>query len=607
MNELLNSVNSPSDLKKLTHSQLKDYASEVREYIIESVNNKGGHLASNLGTVELSIALHYVFDCPTDKILWDVGHQSYTHKIITGRRDGFANLRENGGISGFPKISESEYDAFTMGHASTSLSLGLGLARAREINGEDYKIVSVIGDGAFTGGMAFEAVNDIGASHAKMIIILNDNKMSISKNVGAFSNYLAKLRLSKSYVTLKYNIKKGAQALPFFGDKIYSALDKTKDTVKSLFQTNKMFEALGIKYYGPFDGHNILNIIQILQQVKDEERPVILHMVTDKGRGYLDAENNPSKFHGVAPVASVCENSFGKILSEFLLNNAPINPKIVAITAAMKDGTGLNEFGDKYPERCLDVGIAEQHAVTLAAGLAAGGCKPYFAVYSTFLQRAYDQILHDVCINNLPVTFCIDRAGTIGADGVTHQGLFDLSYLTSIPNMTVCAPKDGQEFYNILEWSKSFNAPLSIRYPKSFEQKFKTCDSIILGKWEVIKTAKSNIYILACGNRMLGLGDKIDNVTLVNARFVKPLDTKYLDTINKKGNLIITLEDNVLKGGFGESVLSYLNTLGLKAKINSLGYPDKFIDNYNLDNSFLENGITKKAIEEIIKIYLVLT
>lgn len=602
MSKFLEQINSPADLKRLTYDELKVYAEEVRHFIIDSVKNTGGHLASNLGTVELTIALHYVFDSPTDKIIWDVGHQSYTHKIITGRLSKFSHLRENGGISGFPKMTESEHDAFTVGHSSTSLSAGVGLARAAELTGEKRSVVSVIGDGAFTGGMAFEALNDIGERHTKMIMILNDNTMSISKNVGALSKYLSRLRLSKRYYRFKHNIKLGVQTLPFFGDRVYKFLDKTKEVFKSIFQSNKMFESLGVKYYGPLDGHNIALLIQVLKQLKSEQCPVILHLITDKGKGSIEAQHNPCKFHGVSPLDATKENCFSQVFSEFMCDSAKTDKNLVAITAAMADGTGLVEFSKMYPDRFFDVGIAEEHAVTMAAGMASGGIKPYFAVYSTFLQRGFDQILHDVCINNLPVTFAVDRSGAVGADGVTHQGIYDISYLSMIPNMTICTPKDGDEFKKMLQWSISFNAPLAIRYPKSFVSNYNTNNSIVLGKWENLRASKgSNVYILAAGNRALDAAIKIEDANIINALFIKPLDIDFLDAINKPGNLIITVEDNAIAGGFGEAVLRYIYSCESGAKVEIVGYPDKFEEGRSSKQSLIDAGIHEENFKKIIK------
>lgn len=600
MDEIIKQVNSPVDLKKLSYGKLTEYCSSLRSYIDETVRHTGGHLASSLGAVELAVALHYVFDCPTDKILWDVGHQAYAHKIITGRAEKFVGLRCEGGISGFPKMSESEYDGFTMGHSSTSLSVGLGYARARDTLGENYNVISVIGDGAFTGGMAFEALNDIGAAQSKMTIVLNDNKMSISENVGAMSEYLSKLRLSNKYSKIKRAVKYGVLGIPFIGPHLYKAMVKTKDGLKTLLQTNKMFEQMGIKYFGPIDGHNLQYLIEIFKQVKNENGPTLIHIITEKGHGNSQAQSDPSKFHGLPPENSKNDPEFSQVLSRFLLTESQNNDKIVAITAAMAYGTGLTEFCEKHPSRCFDVGIAEQHAVTLAAGLAAGGLKPYFAVYSTFLQRGFDQIIHDVCLNNLGVTFVIDRAGAVGADGVTHQGIYDLSYLSLIPNLTVIAPKDGNEFYEMLQWSVGFNRPLAIRYPKSYSADGEFIP-IEYGKWQTLKRSDGKAYVLAAGARAVQAAQTVQDANIVNARFIKPLDEEFLKSINQSGNIIVTVEDNALKGGFGESVLSYLNKCGLKAKISSIGYCDEFLENFSVESSLENAGISTEGITKAIK------
>lgn len=603
MEDIISKVNSPDALKKLNCGELTQYCDSLRRFIVESVKQSGGHLASSIGAVELAVALHYVFNCPKDKILWDVGHQSYAHKIITGRADKFSLLRKNGGISGFPKMSESEYDSFTMGHSSTSLSVGLGYSRARDARNEDYNVISVIGDGAFTGGMAFEALNDIGASGAKMIIVLNDNKMSISKNVGAMSEYLAKLRMSKRYNRLKRTVKKGVLGVPIFGSHLYRALVKTKHGVKSLLQNNKMFEQMGIKYYGPVEGHNIANLIEIFKHVKTETEPVLIHIITEKGKGYPIAQSDPTRFHGVQPDGTNAEKSFSDAVSDFLCEAGESNPEIVAITAAMSDGTGLTNFGNKFPDRLFDVGIAEQHAVTLAAGLAAGGLKPYFAVYSSFLQRGFDQLLHDVCLNDLNVTFLIDRAGAVGADGVTHQGIYDINYLSMIPNMTVMTPKDGAELKKMLVWSLNFKHPLAIRYPKSYESDTSGSE-IEYGKWEQLRFADSKVYIIAAGNRAVNAAKNIKDANLISARFIKPLDTEILQKINKKGNLIITVEDGAEKGGFGQTVLSYLNDIGMYAHVKTIGYPDMFLDDFSVENSLLSANISENGIRDTVKNFL---
>ncbi len=591
-------VDSVASLKSLRLSELNAYAAEVREHIIATVEKNGGHLSSNLGSVELTIGLHYVFDCPNDKIVFDVGHQAYTHKIITGRRDRFDTLRISGGLSGFPKMSESDCDAFTVGHSSTSLSVALGLARARELRGDDCRVVAVIGDGALTGGLANEAINDIGASGVPMLIVLNDNTMSISRNVGAISKYLARLRLSKRYSRFKSAVKKGVSAMPFFGRKLMRFLDKTKDSVKSALLVNKMFENYGIQYYGPFDGHNIAEMVDIFRQVKHEKRPVLVHVITNKGKGLYEAERDPSRFHGLSSEQEKQTKSIGfsQLVGNKLIELAERDPRVVAITAAMADGTGLKAFAARYPTRCFDVGIAEEHAVTMAAGLAAGKMKPYFAVYSTFLQRGFDQVLHDVCINDLPVTLLIDRAGVCGADGVTHQGVFDLSYLNVLPNMTVLSPRDGEELLAMLEFSLTYEHPLAIRYPKSFTTVY-GAEPFALD-WPTVRAGKDAV-ILAVGNRMLDVAMQT-KATVVNARCVKPLDTALLDTLNRPGQLLITLEDNVRAGGFGESVLAYLNRVGMHCSVEVLAHETKFIEDMSVDGALQASGLTAEHINEVI-------
>ena len=591
-------VDSVQTLKQLKISELDVYAAEIREHIIATVEKNGGHLSSNLGSIELTLGLHYVFDVPQDKILFDVGHQAYTHKILTGRRDTFDKLRQNDGISGFPKMSESQCDAFTVGHASTSLSAAVGLARARDLQGEKHHVVAVIGDGALTGGLAYEAINDIGEHGDRVIIVLNDNKMSISGNVGALSKYLARLRLSSRYSRFKSDVKRGVSALPFFGDKLVRALDKTKSSVKSALLVNKMFENYGIKYLGPFDGHNVAEVIDILRQVKKETRPVLVHFITNKGKGLYEAECDPTFYHGVSGNAPRVGTDFSTIVSAKLPALAEKDRRVVAITAAMADGTGLAAFAKRFPERYHDVGIAEEHAVTMAAGLAAGGCKPYFAVYSSFLQRAFDEILHDVCINRLPVTFLVDRAGAVGADGVTHQGVFDLSYLSLLPDMTVLAPKDGEELSKMLEWSLTFDAPLAIRYPKSFKTEYAPAEGLFDPRgWELCRKADNADYVLAVGNRMLDEAMQT-NANVVNVRAVKPLDTAFLDECIRMGGRIVTLEDNVLKGGLGEAVAVYVAG---RIPVRTLGYPDAFIDNRSVRDTLEQYGLTAENIRKILQ------
>lgn len=593
----LERVNSPADLKKLDMRELELYAGEVREYIIKVVSKNGGHLSSNLGAVDFTIALHYVFDCPEDKIVFDVGHQSYAHKIITGRRDAFETLRTPGGLTGFENMRESECDAFSTGHSSTSLSVGLGLARARDLTGGHYNVVSVIGDGALTGGMAYEALNDIGASGTRMIIILNDNNMSISKNVGAISAYLGRLRLSRRYKSLKTTFKTGIDGVPLVGPSLVKVVERAKSFVKKQLPiTNKLFEQFGIKYYGAFDGHNIREVVRMLMQLKTRNHPAILHLVTNKGSGLYEAEKDPEKYHGVEG-AHRAAHKYSDVVGGTLTELAGNDKKVVAVSAAMLPGTGLTAMKEAFPDRCFDVGIAEQHAAALCAGMAAGGAKPYFAVYSTFLQRAYDQLVHDVCLNKLPVRFLVDRAGAVGADGATHQGLFDIPYLSSLPNMTVMTPSCGEELAAMMRWSLSFDGPLAIRYPKEYVTD-RSVPPVEYGKWTVAEEGRSDVYILAPGSRMLDLSCG-SGATVVNVRFIKPLDTAFLDEINRAGNLVITVEDGMLRGGFGESVLAYYGEKK-RCELVRLGFADKFCGNLSVEGALAENGLTSENLEKII-------
>lgn len=597
----LEKVNSPADLKKLSIHELKAYAEEVREYIVEVVEKNGGHLASNLGSVELTIALHYVFDCPEDKFIFDVGHQSYTHKIITGRRDDFRRLRCDGGPSGFENMRESEYDAFTTGHSSTSLSVGLGMARARDLAGGKYNVVSVIGDGAFTGGMTYEALNDIGESGTRMLIILNDNTMSISKNVGAISKYLKKLRLSRRYKVIKTTFKRGIDGIPILGPAFVKAAEKVKIAVKKQIDNDKMFDKLGIKYYGAFDGHDIGELVYVLSQVKHLNVPVLVHVITRKGSGLYEAERDPVKYHGVTgePETSL---KFSEVAGKTLLGLAEKDEKIIGVSAAMLPSTGLEALKNAYPERCFDVGIAEQHSVSMCAGLAASGFKPYFAVYSSFLQRAFDQILHDVCINSLPVRFLIDRAGAVGSDGVTHQGLFDLSYLSLLPNMCVTAPRNGKDLKKLIEWSANYDkGPLAIRYPKGYSASGDDEPSDVeYGKWELLRESKNGVYAIAVGPNMTEIALSAD-CGVVSARFVKPVDAEFIKSAAERGDALITMEENALRGGFGEYVLDYVNENKLGCRVVNLGFSDKFCDKRTVAGALDENGLTAENLSAVIK------
>ena len=596
-------IKSSQEIKRLNISELNGVADSIRCRIISVVEKNGGHLSSNLGTVELTVALHYVFDCPNDKIIFDVGHQAYAHKLLTGRDEAFDGLRQNGGISGFPKPSESDCDPFIAGHASTSLSVAQGLAESAQRLGKKQYTVAVIGDGALTGGLAYEALNSIGSEQAPVIIVLNDNEMSISKNVGAMSKYLTRLRVSKKYSRMKSDIKRAVSVIPFFGDGAMMLMERGKRLLKRIVLSNKIFESMGISYYGPFDGHNIAELVDVFKQAKLKDGPIIVHVVTDKGHGLKSAAVDPAHSHGISAVSTCGGKAFSEVLGNFLSGAAASDERITAVTAAMSIGTGLESFSKAFPDRFKDVGIAEAHAVTYCAALAAGGLKPYFAVYSTFLQRGFDELLHDVCIGNYPVTLCVDRSGAVGADGVTHQGVFDLSYLGMMPNMTVMCPTDGNELNDMLEFSRSFDAPLAIRYPKDYAVE-RAHAPIEYGKWEYIRKSKSKNYVLCTGPRMLDEAEKAAtavDINIINARFVKPLDVDMLKSLNKTGNTIVTMEDNVRSGGFGQSVLAHLNDTGKRANVITLAYPDEFIDNRDVGDTLAEYGLSHENLTAKVK------
>ena len=556
MSEYLDRINEANDIKKIEPEAYDALASEIRSFIIESVSEHGGHLASNLGVVELTMALHLCMDFPNDKLIWDVGHQAYTHKLLTGRKEDFSGLRTFGGMSGFPKHKESPCDAFDTGHSSTSISAALGYARARDLKGEDRTVVAVIGDGSLTGGMAYEALNNVSHLKSNMIIVLNDNKMSISENVGGLSKHLTALRTRESYMDFKMDVEKKLKQIPHVGDSVARSVKKSKDSIRQLFVKGGFFEDFGIKYIGPIDGHDIKEMVRVLNALKRLNEPVVMHVVTQKGRGYVPAEKNPSAFHGVgsfdiATGESLASKSltYTSVFSKTICRLGKAHPDVVTICAAMPDGTGLTAFKKHFPGRFFDVGIAEQHAVTFAAGLAAGGMHPFVAVYSSFLQRAYDQIVHDVCIQNLPVVFCVDRAGLVGADGETHQGIFDLSYLSMIPNMTVCAPKNKYELYDMLYFAYQYHGPIAIRYPRgSAYEGFKNMrPPIEYGKSELMFEGEK-IALVAVGSMVQTavqvrekLLDKGINATVVNARFVCPLDTECLDRLSRDHQWIVTM------------------------------------------------------------------
>lgn len=597
MEKLIDKIKSPADLKKLSMDELYVYADEVRALIITSVEKNGGHLASNLGAVDFIIALHYVFDCPYDKLIFDVGHQAYTHKIITGRADKFEHLRHDNGTSGFVNVLESEFDCCTMGHSSTSLSLGIGYARARDLKNETYNVVSIIGDGALTGGIAFEALNDIGESKTPMLIVLNDNTMSISKNVGGISKHLSKLRLSKNYVAFKHSLKHGLSAIPFIGKGIARITENIRDSLKNMLVHNKIFEDFGIKYLGPFDGHDIKLLVSIFEQAKTYNSPALIHLVTNKGKGYEYAENNPTAYHGVTAQKNGKEKSFAKIFSDKIVSLGEKNKNVVAITAAMTTGTGLSEFAQKFPNRFFDVGIAEQHAVSFASGLARGGAKPIFAVYSTFLQRGFDEIMTDLCIDSVPVILAIDHSGYVDGDGVTHQGVFDNGYLTILPNVTVMSPKDGEELCMMIDYALTLNSPVAIKYPKLFTTDYTIHTPITTCNWEILKEDGDTV-IFAHSAKAVELACRIEDVTVINARFSKPLDYKMIERFANKN--IVTVEDGMLRGGFGENVLVYLTSKGFNKQFRSIGFADNFITETESVNAYEKAGLTVKNIKSVI-------
>lgn len=615
MSNYLDSMNFPEDIKKLNDNELLNLGEEMRKFLIESVSKTGGHLSSNLGVVELTLSLFKTFDIGRDKLIWDVGHQSYIHKILTGRKDGFKNLRKKDGLSGFPKRSESIYDCFQTGHSSTSISAALGMARARDIKKEKHNVIAVIGDGALTGGLAFEALNDIGFRKTKMIIVLNDNQMSIAKNVGGLSIYLNKLRMKPKYNKIKSNINTELSKSKG-GKVVLSNMLKLKNGLKSLVVDSMLFEDMGIKYIGPIDGHNIKLMNEVFSMAKNIDGPVIVHTITKKGKGYEFAEKSPSKFHGISPfnlengeVCKTCCETYSSAFGKALNKIAKEDKDVVAITAAMPDGTGLIEFSKNFPERFFDVGIAEEHAVTLSAGMASSGLKPVFAVYSTFLQRAYDEIIHDVCIQNLPVVFAIDRAGVVGEDGETHQGILDISYLSTMPNMTIVAPKSLKEVEILLRWALNKKTPVAIRYPKGGDKlnNLPILKEINYGKWEVLNKGE-NLAIIACGKTvefameaLYKLKEKNINPTIINATFIKPIDEEEIKYLAENNFNIITVEDNMKQGGLGSSILNSLNNYNYKKTIKILAYEDKFIEQASVDIIYKENfldsdGIVKTAL-----------
>lgn len=600
MLDILNQIQKPNDIKNINQEDYPQLAEEIREYIVNTVSETGGHLASNLGAVELTMALHLCLDFPEDKIIWDVGHQSYTHKILTGRKDQFGGLRTYKGLSGFPKQKESDSDAFDTGHSSTSISAALGYAKARDIQNEKYNVVAVIGDGAMTGGMAYEALNNVARLDSNLIIILNDNKMSISENVGGLSKYLNDIRIKESYVDFKDDLENVLRRIPKIGDSVAVGMKRSKDSIKQLLVHNGFFDALGIDYMGPFDGHNIEQLVQGLKVAKRRKKPIILHVITKKGKGYRPAETSPSAFHGVGcfnvdtgEIQTSNAQSNTQVFSLALNHIAKDNPKIVAITAAMPDGTGLSKFAQRYPKRFFDVGIAEEHAVTFAAGLAAGGMKPYVAVYSSFLQRAYDQMIHDVCIQNLPVVFCVDRAGLVGADGETHQGIMDLSYLNTMPNMTIIAPKNKYELFDAIKFSENFQGPLAIRYGRgqAWDGLKEIRTAIEYGKSEWLVKG-SEVAILAVGSMVetaMNVKNLLEkeglNISVINPRFVKPLDQQLLNQlVEDQYKLVVTLEENLLIGGYGQTVAAWFENHHVnQVDVMNVGIDDVYVEQGNVN------------------------
>ena len=644
MYHILNQVDNPKDLKRLNITEKHELAKEIRDLLIKTVSETGGHLASNLGVVELTIALHSILNTPYDKIIWDVGHQTYVHKILTERKGKIRTLRKLNGIAGFPKSTESEYDSFDTGHSSTSISVAAGMARARDIKGEKNNIVAVIGDGALTGGMAFEALNDIGFTKTNLIVILNDNEMSISKNVGRLSELLTKVRTRKSYNKSNNYIKRNMLKVPYVGKKVVKLIRKIKYSIKQLFLSNMFFEDLGFKYLGPVDGHNIEKLEDIIFKAKNLSGPILIHVVTKKGKGYLPAESMPDKFHATGPFdietgesKGKKQEDYSKVFGDALLEIAENNPKVVAITAAMKDGTGLTKFAEKYPNRFLDVGIAEQHALAMAAGMAKEELIPVIPLYSSFYQRGYDQVIHDVAMQNLPVIMCVDRAGCVGADGETHQGTLDMAFFRLVPNLTIMAPKDFKELEDMLEFAVKLNKPVIIRYPRGGEDskvKFERHENIELGKAEVLKkiideeksnktkilqkigdkvfnnkTQRERVTIIAIGKmvaRAMDIGQRLQekmDVEVINARFLKPLDDNTIIESIKKTKNVITIEDGTIINGLATAVKEVIVNNNLQGvKIKSYAYPDEFIKHgsvdelekiYGLDEENIINGVNK--------------
>lgn len=615
MRMILEKIKEANDVKQLSLSECEQLAQEIRDFLIRSLSETGGHLASNLGVVELTIALHRFLHFPEDKLVWDVGHQAYTHKILTGRKEQFATLRKTGGLSGFPKRKESDCDAFDTGHSSTSISAGLGLVQARDLKGENYQVVSVIGDGALTGGMAYEALNNAAELKKNFIIILNDNEMSITRNVGGMSSYLDHIRMAAPYTELKMGVTNALKKIPKVGDGMVDALHKTKSSIKQLVIPGMLFENMGLTYLGPVDGHDMRQLGKVLQEAKRKQGPVLIHVLTEKGRGYEPAMRHPARFHGAAPYEietglpkSNGNPSYTDIFSTVMRKFGDREPDVVAVSAAMVPGTGLKRFGNMFPERLFDVGIAEEHAVTFAAGLALGGLRPVVAIYSSFLQRAVDQILHDVCMQNLPVVFAVDRAGLVGSDGETHHGCFDLSYLSMMPNMTVMAPKNKWELSDMLKFAIRQKSPVAIRYPRG--EAYTGLEDyrapIEMGKAEILEKGKE-IAILAVGNMVRTAVQVTENLrncgyepTLVNMRFVKPLDMDLLEILREDHSLIVTMEENVKSGGFGEQVMTYYGSRPHSPAVRIVAIEDKFVPHGSVEDLMHQQQMDSASVTERI-------
>lgn len=611
---MLETINGPQDLKKLSINELKELAAEIRQLLICSVSKTGGHLAPSLGVVELTLAIHKIFNSPVDKIVWDVGHQAYVHKILTGRRDEFHTLRQFGGISGFPKPSESEHDSFGTGHSSTSISAVLGMALARDIAEEQNHVLAVIGDGSLTGGQAYEALNHAGHTGTNMVVILNDNEMSIAKNVGAMSEYLSKMRTEPSYKKVKKDIDFLLRRIPAIGEHVARTVERLKDSVRYLLVPGVLFEELGFNYVGPIDGHNLEILTDVLEKTKNMQGPILIHVLTCKGKGYQPAECNPDKFHGVGPYCvesgEIIKNgnkpSYTSVFGKTLVELATQDPRVVAITAAMPEGTGLKSFAAKFPKRFFDVGIAEQNAVTVAAGMAISGLKPVVALYSTFAQRAYDQILHDVCLQKLPVIFALDRAGIVGEDGPTHHGVFDYSYLRHIPNLVIMAPKDENELRHMLYTGMQMNSPVMIRYPRGSGLGVNTVEpfnQLRIGVSEQLKSGTDVVFLAmgamvdTCREATELLAMQGIQAGLVNARFVKPVDEEMIRRLSREVGLLVTVEDNILAGGFGSAVLESIHNQNLQdVRVLRLGFPDKFIEHGARNQLLQKYGLTAEGI-----------